>query len=195
MLAKPLPSAAYWQQLRAGEPLRLPSLGEKSEPGTEGEERDRAKMGRPRLRAGSWSPKEAESPPRPSAPRPLAPSHPRPCAGVGCPWGDASLGIARQQLPMLARVFHNRSLPGCWGLATGASAVLDDVFQVVLLLRNLPPRTSRASSAPCMSQGLHWSWPHSPPHPWLPPPCPGPALLWPRRAGQALADAWPLPLE
>ena len=33
---------------------------------------------------------------------------------------------------------------------------------MVLLLRNLPPSTSRASPAPCLSQGLRW--PRSPPH-------------------------------
>lgn len=97
------------------------------------------------LRAESWSPREPSEWLSPQShllvPWPQAPcSQPSwaLCRGVA---GDASLGISGQQLPLLAGAFHNRNLLGCWGLAIGASAVPHDVFQVVLLLRNLLPRT------------------------------------------------------
>lgn len=147
MLAKPLPSTACWQLPRAVEPPSLPPLGERQELRTE--EGNRAKMagggGELELRAESWSPREPSEWLSPQShllvPWPQAPcSQPSwaLCRGVA---GDASLGISGQQLPLLAGAFHNRNLLGCWGLAIGASAVPHDVFQVVLLLRNLLPRT------------------------------------------------------
>ena len=115
MLAKTLPSTACWQPPRIGEPPSLPSLWGEEELRTDREEENRATSGRSELGAGSLSPEQAlECHPRPSAPDPLALSHPRPCAG--CRWGDASLGISGQWLPSLAEGFYNRSVLGCGGL-------------------------------------------------------------------------------
>ena len=148
MLARPLPSAACWQPPRIGEPPSLPSLGGKEELRTDGERETEPRRGGPssglRPGAGLGVAVAPESPPRPSAPEPLALSYLRPCAG--CRWGDASLGISGQQPPSLAEGFYKQKRPGPLGnLAAGSSAGPDEVFQVVLLLKNLPPSTSRAS--------------------------------------------------
>ena len=141
---------------------------------TDREEGHRATSGRPELGAGSRSPGQAlewlslqSHPLIRQPPSPLPSAIPDPVQGVGGEtplWASPASGC-----PHWPRVSTTEVSWAMGDLATGASAGPDEVFQVVLLLRNLLPSTSRASPAPCLSQGLRW--PRSPPHPWLPPPC------------------------
>lgn len=177
-------SLAVTQGRRASQPpFTRGGGGEQSEPRTE--EGNRAQMGRPELGAGPraqgrpWSGCLSS---HPLVPRPLSP--------------QPSWALCRGgQLPSLATAFYSRSLRGCRGLATGASAVPAGVFQVVLLLRSLSPGLQGPllpHARPKASTG-HSPISHCTPGSHLL--AAGPGLLWLRRAGRMLADARPLPLE
>ena len=108
---------------RASQP---PPLRDQQELRTE--EGNKAKIWRPELGAGSQGPEAALDWPSPQS-HLLIP-------GLSCfrdPAGDRGgvvylWAFPAQQLPSLAMGdFHNRSLLGCWGLATGSSADPSDV--------------------------------------------------------------------
>lgn len=182
MLAKPLPSTACWQPPRIGEPPSLPSLGGKEELRTDREEGNRATSGRPELGAGSRSPGQAlewlslQSHPLIRQPlSPLPSAIPDPVQGVGGEtplWASPASGC-----PRWPRVSTTEASWAVGDLATGASAGPDEVFQVVLLLRNLLPSTSRASPAHACPRAFAGPVLHPTPGSHLL--AAGPGLQWP----------------
>lgn len=156
MLAKLLPSAACWQRLRAVEPPSLSPLREMRERRTE-EDGNEAKMERPELGLGPGGQQRPWSGCLPRVtPRPFQ----APCRGSWSRgWGGRISGYLQPAAVLAGCGFPQQKPPGGWPQGPQLSPMM---FQVVLLLRNPLPGTSRASPGLCLSQGLHWPQPHSP---------------------------------
>lgn len=144
---------------RASQPPPLRNLQE-----PRAEEGNKAKIWRPELRAGSQGPEAAlEGPVSPKPPpHPWSQPFQGPCRGRGR--GGASLGLSS---PAAALAGHQgiSTTEASWAVGGWPQGpqLTPVTFQVVLLLRNLLTRTSRASPGPRTSPDLQWPPPQSHP--------------------------------